>query len=81
MLRPEIGVAKDGSLVSVTMPRWSRPQGRTWGDHPYGGVVGEEREFDGIRIPTTMCVGYDARDGRGSSKDSYRATITSAVFF
>ncbi len=81
VLRPEITVAKDGSLVSVTMQRWSRPKGEKWGDFAYGGLVGDELEFDGIRIPTTVRLGYYFGTERWAQGESYRATITSASFF
>jgi hypothetical protein len=81
VLRPEITVANDGSLVSVTIDRWSRPRGKKWGDCPFGGFVGDELDFDGIRIPTTMRVGYFFGTERWPKDESYRATITSANFF
>ena len=31
-LRPEIRVGADGTLRSVTMPRWASPHGEPWGD-------------------------------------------------
>ena len=81
VLRPEITVARDGSLISVKMQRWSRPKGEKWGDHSYGGFVGNEKEFNGVRIPTTMRVGYYFGTERWARAESYRATITCASFF
>ena len=81
VLRPEITVASDGSLVSVVMQRWSRPKGKKWKDLPYGGFVGNENDFDGVLIPTTMRTGYYFGTERWAKGESYRATITSATFF
>lgn len=80
-LQTEITVASNGSLVSVATQRWSRPKGEKRGDFPYGGFVGDELAFDGIRIPTTMRVGNYFGTERWAAGESYRATITSATFF
>jgi hypothetical protein len=81
VLRPEITVANDGSLVSVATQRWSHPKGEEWSDVPYGGFVGDELVFDGIRIPTTMRVGNNFGTPKWLAGESSRVTITSVDFF
>jgi len=80
VLRPEVTVSPDGSLRSVTMPRWAQPKGEEWGDRPFGGKVGDEVAFGGIRIPTTVRVGYFFGTDRWAQGEFFRATITSATY-
>jgi hypothetical protein len=80
VLRAELKVAADGSLRSVTMPRWARPKGEEWGDYPFGGLVEDEVEFGGIRIPTRMQVGYFFGTGRWAKGEFFRAKITTAKY-
>jgi hypothetical protein len=78
--RCRITVDSQGALVSATMPRWARPRGLPWGEYPCGGILSDERHFDGIRIPTTMRVGYFPGEERWSKGEFLRATITAATF-
>ena len=80
VLRPEVTVAPDGSVRSVTMPRWAQPKGEEWDDYPFGGVVGDEVAFGGMRIPTTMKVGYFFGTDRWAKGEFFRATITFATY-
>lgn len=81
LLRPEITVANDGALVSVSIPRWSRSRGKKWSEDTFGGVVGDESEFDGVRICTTMRIGNHFGTERWTRSQSYRTSITSAIFY
>jgi hypothetical protein len=80
VLRPELTVAADGSLRSVTLPRWTQPKGEEWGDYPFGGLVEDEMDFDGIRIPTRVQVGYFFGTDRWAKGEFFRARITSARY-
>jgi hypothetical protein len=80
VLRPELTVAADGSLQSVTMPRWARRKGEEWGDYPFGGHVDHEVDFGGIRIPTRIQVGYFFGTDRWAKGEFFRAKITTAKY-
>jgi hypothetical protein len=69
-----------GALTSATMPRWARARGVPWGEYPCGGIVSDEHDFDGIRVPTTMRVGHFPGEERWARGEFVRATITRATF-
>lgn len=79
-LRPEITVGPDGALLSVTMPRWANPNREPWGEYPFGGIIEEEAEIRGVRIPRRVRAGYFPRSDRWADGEFFRATITAAGF-
>lgn len=79
-LRPTLHLGPDGTLRSATMPRWAKPRGHPWGEYPCGGTLGDEAEFSGIKIPTSMRVGYFFGTNRWAEGEFLRARITNATF-
>jgi hypothetical protein len=79
-LRPEIRVGADGTLRSVTMPRWASPHGEPWGKYACGGILEGEASFGGITMPTRMRAGYFFGTERWGEGEFFRATITDAHF-
>jgi len=79
-LRPEIRVGADGTLRSVTMPRWASPHGEPWGEYACGGILEGEASFGGITMPTRMRAGYFFGTERWGEGEFFRATITDAHF-
>jgi hypothetical protein len=79
-LRPELRVGPDGELRSVVMPRWANPDKQPWAEYPCGGTLEDEVDFDGIKLPTTMRVGYFFGTDRWAQGEFFRATITNASF-
>ena len=51
-LQTELGVGPDGELRSVVMPRWGNPHGHPWGEYPCGGILTDEVDFGGIKLPS-----------------------------
>jgi hypothetical protein len=80
VLRPELTFAADGSLRSVVMPRWTKPRGEDWGEVPFGGILDQEVDFGGVRIPTRARVGYHFGTDRWAKGEFFRASITSATY-
>jgi hypothetical protein len=65
MLQIELGVGQDGELRSVVMPRWGNPNGHAWGEYPCGGILTDEADFGGIKLPTQMrAMSVDANTGK-----------------
>jgi hypothetical protein len=79
-LRPELRVGPDGALRSIVMPRWANPDKQPWSEYPCGGTLEDEVDFNGIKLPTTMRVGYFFGTDRWAQGEFFRATITNASF-
>ncbi len=47
-----------GRLRQVELDRWGSPPDSTFGRHRFGALLGEERLFDGYRVPTEVMVGW-----------------------
>jgi len=78
-LRPEIRVGADGTLRSVTVPRWASPHGEPWGEYACGGILEGEASFGGITMPTRMRAGYFLGTERWGEGEFFRATITDLI--
>ena len=79
-LQTELRVGPDGELRSVVMPRWGNPHGRAWGEYPCGGILADEVDFGGIRLPTQMRAGWFFDTDHWAEGEFFRAQITKATF-
>jgi hypothetical protein len=79
-LRTDIHVDPAGAPRSVNMMRWGNPLGEPFGEYPFGADLDDEATFDGITIPTRICVGYFHGTQRWSEGEFFRAQITEARF-
>lgn len=72
-----VRVDGQGDPVGVSMERWGDPEDSgTFGHHSFGGELSEHRDFDGVRIPTSMSVGWWPDSPRWSDGEFFRAVIT-----
>ena len=62
------------------MQRWGNPEGRTFGFHPFGGLLDSEATFAGLTIPDTVRVGYWPGEQRWTTGEFFRSRITRAAF-
>jgi hypothetical protein len=81
-LAVELTVAPNGSLRALTMPRWARPAGHSWGEYPFGGILDDETDFDGIKLGRRMRGGYfyGSDQWDSPSGEFFRAEITNVHF-
>jgi hypothetical protein len=79
-LQVEITVGPDGRLLAATMPRWGNPNREAWGEYPCGGIVEEEVDYGGIKIPTRLRAGWFFGTDRWGQGQFFRAAITNATF-
>ena len=76
----ELRVDADGRPRSVTMQRWGNPKGKTFGFHPFGGLLDGEATFAGFTIPDRVRVGYWPGEQRWTTGEFFRSRITRAAF-
>ena len=62
----------DGDIVAASAEARPRAVGKQVVDTPWGAVVGEYREFDGVRLPTTAEVSWFLPEGKFSY---FRGTV------
>ena len=62
------------------MPRWSAPDKRPWGPHPFGAIIEDETTFGGIAIPSRLRVGYWIGTDQWAKGEFFRCQINDAVF-
>lgn len=75
-------VAPDGTLSSLSVPRWAQPAGYQWGEYPCGGTLDDEADFGGIKLPRQIRAGYfyGTDQWESASGEFFRAEITGARF-
>jgi hypothetical protein len=79
-LQTELGVGRDGELRSVVMPRWGNPHGQPWGEYPCGGILTDEADFGGIKLPTRMRAGWFFDTDHWAEGEFFRAHISKVAF-
>lgn len=60
--------------------RWGNPDGARFGLHPFGGVIEEERTFDGVSVPSRLRVGWHFGTPRWDEGEFFRMTLDDAAF-
>jgi hypothetical protein len=80
-LRLDMAEGPGGSLRSLRMRRWGDPDGQGYRYVDFGGLVEEESEFDGVKIPSRMRIGWfwDGSGFRGEG-EFFRVAIDAAEF-
>jgi hypothetical protein len=81
--RTEIAFAIDatGRLVSVTLQRWGNPEGAAFRLVDFGGIVEDERTFDGYTIPSRLRIGWHFGSEHFEPEgEFFRATVDDATF-
>ena len=74
-------IGLDGRIEQIAMQRWGNPGGGAFVEGAFGGIVEEERTFDGYTIPSRVRVGWHFgterfdRDG-----EFFRGAIDQAAF-
>lgn len=75
------GIAESGALESVSLERWTDFGGEGYRYQPFGGLIEEEKAFDGYTIPSRVRVGWFFGSDRFESEgEFFRAEVTSAEF-
>lgn len=75
----QLRVGADGALREFSMSRWGKPGGGAYGRHRFGGIVEDQADFDGIRLPSAVRVFWDWGTDRQADGEFFRAHITSVV--
>lgn len=74
-------IGSRGEIEQSVMQRWGNPNGAPFAERPFGGLVEEERTFDGYTIPSRVRVGWyfgtERFEGEG---EFFRCTIDDAAF-
>lgn len=77
-----LSIEPDGRLRSALIVRWGnleKQQG--FREYPFGGIVSDQKTFDGITIPTTLRVGwYFGSDRFEADGEFFRVTVDGAEF-
>lgn len=74
-------LAASGRIETIAFERWGKPEGGTFGLHPFGGYVEEEKSFGGFTIPSKMRMGWHFGTGRFEKEgESFRATVDAAEY-
>lgn len=77
----EFSIDEQGRLRSVQMQRWSNPDRGAFRLVDFGGMLEDERTFDGYTIPTRVRVGWFFGSPRFEAEgEFFRATIEQAIF-
>ena len=80
VVQPELRIAPDGAIASVTAPRWGEPGKNPGASTPCGGTLDHEAGFGAIKIPTQIRAGYFFGTSRWDEGEFFRARITKATF-
>lgn len=77
---PELAREYNGeSLVAFSLERWGNPDGgESYGLHRYGGTVEAESLVDGVRIPTSLTVGW--HPGSEEFEELFRFQVLSGEY-
>lgn len=67
-----------GRLRALSLQRWGDPDGRGARPHPFGGDVGEYRQFDGVTLASAGRVGWFWGTPRQADEIFFRYRITGA---
>ncbi|WP_216870752.1 DUF6544 family protein [Modestobacter excelsi] len=78
--RTRLRVGADGRLLKAWMQRWGNPDGGSFGRHPFGVTVEEERTWNGVTIPSALCAGWWWGTDRAAEGEFFRARILPARF-
>jgi len=76
----QLTIDEGGRLQSLALQRFGDPDG-TFGRFPFGGVVDEERTFEGYTIPSRLRVGWHFGSERFEREgEFFRATVDRATY-
>jgi len=77
----DLAIEENGRVTMATLLRWGNPEGAAFHEVNFGGVLVEERTFEGYTIPTRIRAGwYLASDRFESDGEFFRATVDQAHF-
>ena len=82
----DLSIDQDGRLKDAHISRWGNPdwfrRDKTeFHDYPFGAVISEETTFDGITIPTKLCLGWHFGTPRFEGEGEFlRVTVDKATF-
>ncbi|UJR84858.1 DUF6544 family protein [Sandaracinus amylolyticus] len=77
----ELGVDERGALREIVFDRWGDPEQKgTSSTFPFGGVIEDERTFEGFTIPSRVRVGWFFGTSRWDEGEFFRATIDHATY-
>jgi hypothetical protein len=74
-----VTIRPDGSLESVTLPRWGKPHKRPFGLHTFGAKIEEETTFNGFAIPSVVSAGWWPDTDRWSHGELIRFRVDQAT--
>lgn len=78
-----LGLTTDhsGRLLALQLLRWGNPEGDEFHDVAFGGVVEEERAFQGYTIPRRLRIGwYYGTDRFENDGEFFRVTVDEATY-
>lgn len=78
--RLELSMDESGRLRDLRLQRWGKPPGGSQGRYAFGGIVEEERRFDGFTIPVRMRIGWHFGTDRWSEGEFFRVGVEGASF-
>jgi hypothetical protein len=78
----ELGLSAHGALESVVMSRWGNPTNSGFHEAAFGGLLGDERCFQGVTIPTSFRLGWFPGTSRFNQPggEFFRATVDRVEF-
>lgn len=80
-LKLELSIDPSGALEAVMYPRWGNPDGTGYRYVQFGGIVEDESEFAGYKIPTRLRIGwYIGTDRFETEGEFFRATLDNADY-
>lgn len=76
-----LSIDESGRLQSFQMLRWGQPEGEDFSLANFGGIVEEERTFEGYTIPTVLRVGwYFGSERFEPAGEFFRVQIDAATY-
>ena len=79
--RVTLEVDDDGRPVAATLPRWGRPAGGAYAEHPFGALLEGDLAAGGYRIPARVSAGWWPGEERwATGGEFFRAVIEQASF-
>ena len=78
----DLGVDATGGVSTACIMRWGNPdEKKGFQIYPFGGIISDEKSFDGITIPSAMRVGwYFGSDRFETEGEFFRVTVDHAEF-
>ena len=76
-----LSLDNQGRVMDVSMLRWGNPENNEFSSIPFGGIVEEEKTFNGFTIPSKLRIGWYFGTNRFEADgEFFRCTVDEAIY-